>query len=98
MELERTPAWARLNRVDGGESRRTRPSRTTIQHVPLEVVRAYVPTDNGDGTIPQRFVTIRYIRIESNRQRIDFRVFYGEYKYNRSLLRQRAMFDQVLSL
>jgi hypothetical protein len=33
----RTPAWAQLNRVEGRDSRRTRPSRTMIQDVPLEV-------------------------------------------------------------
>jgi hypothetical protein len=40
----RTPAWARLNRVEGGDSRRTGPSRTMTQDVPLEVGHVYVPT------------------------------------------------------
>ena len=31
-------------------------NRTTIQDVPLEVGHASVPTNNGNGTIPQRFV------------------------------------------
>ncbi len=38
----RQPAWAWLNRVEGGESRRTGPSRTMIQDVPLEVGHVYV--------------------------------------------------------
>jgi hypothetical protein len=36
----RTPAWARLNRVEGGDSRRSGQSRTMIQDVPLEVGHA----------------------------------------------------------
>jgi hypothetical protein len=77
----RTPAWARLNRVEGGDSRRTGPSpvpvqrsRTMIQDVPLEVGNVYVPTDNSNRTISQRFVTLLYIRIESNRLHIRFPV------------------------
>ena len=53
---KRDAGWARLDRVEGGDSRRTGPSRTTIQDVLLEVGHASVPTDNGNGTIPQRFV------------------------------------------
>ncbi len=47
----RTQAWARLNRVEGGDSRRTGPSRTMMQDVPLEVGHVYVPTDNSNGTM-----------------------------------------------
>jgi hypothetical protein len=70
----RTPAWARLNQVEGGDSRRTGPSRTMIQDVPLEVGHVYVPTDTCNGTILQRFVTLLYIRIELNRLHIRFPV------------------------
>ena len=66
---ERDAGRARLDRVEGGDSRRTGPSRTTIQDVPLEVGHASVPTDNGNGTIPQRFVTLLYKdRVESSAQ------------------------------
>jgi hypothetical protein len=70
----RTPAWARLNRVEGGDSWRTGPSRTMIQDVQLEVGNVYVPTDNSNGTILQRFATLLYIRIESNRLHTRFPV------------------------
>ena len=58
---KRDAGWARLDRVEGGDSRRTGPSRTTIQDVPLEVGHASVRTDNGNGTIPQRFVILSFI-------------------------------------
>ena len=70
----RTLAWTRLNRVEGEDSWRTGPSRTMIQDVPLEVGHVYVPTDNSNGTISQRFVTLLYIRIESNRLHTRFPV------------------------
>ena len=37
MEWKRDAGRARLDRVEGGDSRRTGPSRTMIQDVPLEV-------------------------------------------------------------
>ena len=37
MEWKRDTGRARLDRVEGGDSRRTGPSRPTIQDVPLEV-------------------------------------------------------------
>jgi hypothetical protein len=37
MEWKRDAGRARLDRVEGGDSRRTGPSRPTIQDVPLEV-------------------------------------------------------------
>jgi hypothetical protein len=49
----RTPAWAQLNRVEGGDSRRTGPSRTMIQDVQLEVGHLYANRQ-------QYFATIRY--------------------------------------
>ncbi len=70
----RTPEWARLNRVEGEDSWRTGPSRTMIQDVPLEFGNVYVPTDNSNGTISQRFVPLLYIRIESNRLHTRFPV------------------------
>jgi hypothetical protein len=71
-DWRRTPAWALLNRVEGRNSGRTGPSRTMIQDVQLEGCHDYVPTDDSNGTISQRFVTLLYIRIESNRFHIDF--------------------------
>ncbi len=70
----RTPAWARLNRVEGGDSLRTGPSRTMIQDELLEVGHVYMPTDNNSGTLSQRFVSLLYIRIESNQLHTRFLV------------------------
>jgi hypothetical protein len=83
--VERDAGRARLDR------RRTGPGRTTIQDVPLdEWSRNRVPTDNGNGTFPQRFI-LSYERIESNQARSNFRTYYDEcIRYNRTLMR-RAM-------
>ncbi len=60
--------------VEGGDSRRAGPSRTMIQDVQLEVGHFYVPTNNSNGTTLQRFVTLLYIRIESNLLHVRFPV------------------------
>ena len=44
---ERVAARARLDRVESRGLRRTGPSRTTVQDVPLEVGHATVPAANG---------------------------------------------------
>ena len=75
---ERDAGRARLDRVEGGDSRRTGPSRTTTQDVPLEVGHASVPTDNGNGTIPQRFDTPFKERVESSKDRFPV-LSYGDY-------------------
>ncbi len=55
MERGEGTGRVRLDRVEGGDSQRTGPSRTTVQDVPLSVGNA---TFDGNGTI--EIATIRY--------------------------------------
>ncbi len=64
MEWERDTGRARLDRVEGGDSRRTGPGRPTIRDVPLEVGHVSVPTDKGNGTT-QRFDSPLKVRVET---------------------------------
>ncbi len=56
--------------VEGGDLRRTGPSRTTIQDVPLGVGNA---TSDGNGATEIATIRYSFMRIESNRDGIDFR-------------------------
>jgi hypothetical protein len=65
---EKDAGRARLDRVEGGDSRRTGPSRTTIQDVLSEVGHAQT-------TVTEPFCNdslLSFIRIESNQVRINF--------------------------
>jgi len=55
---ERVAARARLDRVESRGLRRTGPSRTTVQDVPLEVGHATVPAGNGNGIFPVTVLTL----------------------------------------
>ena len=64
---ERVAARARLDRVESRGLRRTGPSRTTVQDVPLEVGHATVPAANGNGNFPVTALTL--FRAERDRDR-----------------------------
>ena len=64
---ERVAGRARLDRAESGGSRRTGPSRTTIQDVPFEVGRATVPAANGNSILP--VTALNLFRAERDRDR-----------------------------
>jgi len=64
---ERVAARARLDRAESRGLRRTGPSRTTIQDVPLEVGHATVPAANCNGIFPVTALTL--VRAERDRDR-----------------------------
>ena len=55
---QRVAARARLDRVESKGLRRTGPSRTTIQDVPLEVGHATVPAANCSDIFPVTALTL----------------------------------------
>ena len=66
---ERVAARARLDRVESRGLRRTGPSRTTIQDVPLEVGHATVPAANCNSVFQVTALTLHVYRAEQDRDR-----------------------------
>ena len=76
---ERDAGRARLDRVEGGDSRRTVPSRTTTQDVPLEVGHASVPQQTTVTELFRSDSTLLYrIVVESSVDRFPV-LSYGYY-------------------